>query len=101
MTTCTAQTIYWSKVYDALVKHVGARDGSDSRRSFVWSFSEGDCQEYRFQGSLGFGGKCYRGGNAPRVYCYPEDLTAERSAAILRVNAALAALGPAPIKVVQ
>jgi hypothetical protein len=45
--------------------------------------------EWRFQGSLGFGGKFFRDSNGYRVSCYPEDKTPERNAAISRANSRL------------
>lgn len=41
--------------------------------------------EYRFQGSLGFGGKVYLD-DPPRVSCYPEDETPARNKQIKSVN---------------
>ena len=53
------------------------------------------CDEYRFIGALGFGGKFRNNGNhanTPHVDCYPEDLTAERREMIDRANRRLAEL---------
>jgi hypothetical protein len=74
-------------IYDILVKHAGARESS-MRDGFVWHHAENDCTEFRFMGSLGFGGKYYSREN--RVDCYSEDETPERRVAIGRTNAALA-----------
>lgn len=53
------------------------------------------CREYRFCGSLGFGGKFRNNGNhndTPHVDCYPEHETPERLAMIELANARLSAL---------
>lgn len=82
-----AAVAYWDAVYGILVTHAGARE--DERTSFVAYFirdTEGGLgSEYRFRGSLGFGGKCYMTplGHA-RVSCYSEDRTPERDATIAK-----------------
>lgn len=51
--------------------------------------------EFRFCGSLGFGGKFYNNGNndnTPYVGCYPQDETQERKAKIARANERIAQL---------
>lgn len=54
--------------------------------------------EYRFRGSLGFGGKFWMRehavGERPECYvnCYPEEMTPERQVTIERVNRLLAEL---------
>jgi hypothetical protein len=53
------------------------------------------CQEYRFCGRLGFGGKFRNNGNqnnTPYVDCYPEHVTKERLAMIDRANKRLSEL---------
>ncbi len=53
------------------------------------------CHEYRFIGSLGFGGKFRNNGNhdgIPHVDCYSEDLTPEREAMIEAANKRLLAI---------
>lgn len=52
--------------------------------------------EFRFCGSLGFGGKLYARGGKFYVSTYPEELNPERSAAIKKANTALAALAEKP-----
>lgn len=74
-------------VYAILVTEAGARGGSDLD-SFVLHFAgENPTNEWRFCGSLGFGGKF----RFPRmtVDCYPEDETAERRSTIEKTNAKL------------
>ena len=75
------------EVYDVLVREAQAPDG-DWRQSFVMEFT-GDqpTSQWRFCGSLGFGGKF----RFPRlvVDCYPEHETPENLATITRTNAQL------------
>ncbi|GGM52605.1 hypothetical protein ACFFX1_55460 [Dactylosporangium sucinum] len=73
-------------VFDVLVRHAGAAE--HQRDEFVYHLRHG-CEEFRFMGSLGFGGKLYVEPGRWRVGCYPEDLTPERAAVIERVNAVL------------
>lgn len=84
------------QAYSALVEHADAIDRDGERHAFVHAVSKADrpTDEYRFMGSLGFGGK-FRNpghGSVPYVDCYPEDMTSERSIVIDRTNEALAAL---------
>ena len=65
-------------VYDLLVKVGGAYEGD--RSSFVYHHSKElvgitSSSEWRFQGSLGFGGKFYTDHDRWRVGCYREDDT--------------------------
>lgn len=78
------------KVYDVLVMEAGAFGHPDDKASFVYAHQARGCREYRFMGSLGFGGK-YRS-RTNTVDCYPEDMTPERAEIIARTNAALASL---------
>jgi hypothetical protein len=53
------------------------------------------CEEYRFCGALGFGGKFRNNGNhdnTPYVDCYPKDETPARLVMIERANKRLAEL---------
>lgn len=78
-------------IYDVLVEHADAQP--EERHAFkqVWP----ECGEYRFMGSLGFGGKVWwmyhTVVNEREVYvtAYPEDMTDERWATIQRVNTQL------------
>ena len=49
------------EIYDLLVMCGGA--SKDNRDDFVWAHIKDDfpCEEYRFQGHFGFGGKFYSG----------------------------------------
>jgi len=78
-----------SAVYDILVSVAGAPEGL--RMDFVHHHTRTPiCEEYRFQGMLGFGGKFYS--CDMRVSCYREDDTPQRIAVIQATNEALAAL---------
>lgn len=78
-------------VWDALVTYVGAYDSSNNRYDFVVSQTTGFVSEYRFGGSLGFGGKVYRtdARGRWRVSMYREDETPERLHAMALANEAL------------
>lgn len=87
-----------SAVYDILVAETGARPGEREKWSFVryataiaeWNHI---FVEWRFCGSLGFGGKFrFDGFEVPNVNCYREHETPERLAIIERANERLAAL---------
>lgn len=57
--------------------------------------AQGICTEYRFMGSLGFGGKFRNNGNhdnTPYVDCYQEDKNPTRLAMIARANKRLTEL---------
>jgi hypothetical protein len=87
MTKAQAQT-----VYDVLVAECQAMEAS--RTDFVSNFTAkiartANTREYRFGGSLGFGGKFYFTPRKWYVACYPEDETSERIAAIERANVRL------------
>jgi hypothetical protein len=80
-----------NRAYDVLVEVCGARE--DWRTEFVAYLTNGDDRhEYRFQGSLGFGGKLYQNRDGVYVTCYREDKTPERQQAILKANEILAAV---------
>ena len=84
------------KVYDVLVQECQAPEGQ--RAAFVYHATSQDSNEWagwewRFQGSLGFGGKYYHQHSGRQwVSCYPEDETPERNEAIQRADARLEAL---------
>lgn len=77
-------------IYDVLVAEVGAAESD--RGAFVHHQTKHEeCVEWRFCGSLGFGGKFWRNG-LWYVNCYSEDRTPERDKAMGKANALLAAL---------
>jgi len=74
--------------FNILVLHADVNPAG--RQEFVRYLAEPFTHhEYRFHGSLGFGGKLYRSDDKVRVDCYNEDLTPKRAAVIARVNALL------------
>jgi hypothetical protein len=77
-----------NQAYDLLTTLCGATE--TGRESFVSDQTgESPAAEYRFQGSLEFGGKFYNEPRGLRVSCYPEDATPMREAAIKAANKAL------------
>jgi len=74
----------WNEVYDILVIVCGAPEHPFDRRTFVSSGN--DITEWRFCGSLGFGGKFWNNNGRLYVSCYREDETPEKLRAIDRAN---------------
>ena len=84
-----------NQIYDILIEFAGVVvDYLAPRDSFVRWFVEDSrySKEFRFQGSLGFGGKFWRNNDRLYVNCYSEDETPERMRVIERVNDALSSL---------
>ncbi len=75
------------QVYSLLVEHVGAPERD--RERFIHYQTLTFATEWRFCGSLGFGGKFRRSLGRKYVDCYQENLTERRQAAMDRVNAFL------------
>lgn len=77
-------------IYDILIRTCGAYDSADAYTQFIFAadqFSAPYSFEYRFQGSLGFGGKVWLyNGDYPYVNCYREDETRERNKAMVQAN---------------
>lgn len=86
-------SVHWfSQVYSVLMVHCEAPLGM--MQQFIAAHTgERPCDEFRFQGRLGFGGKYRRKTNT--VDYYPEDETHARRALMHDTNAALAALNGA------
>ena len=84
------------RIADVLTEYAGANLGPDRRLDRIYSFGAylGECNraEYRFCGSLGFGGKFRNQGNGWRIDCYYEDSTLEREGTVFATNWALACL---------
>lgn len=80
------------RIYDILVKDAGAYE--PDRSGFVHRQSNERITEWRFCGSLGFGGKFWNNNGRLYVSCYREDSTPEREAIIEKVNAQLEELTP-------
>jgi hypothetical protein len=75
-----------NRIYDVLVEECGASNAD--RDYFVQWHAAADGDEFRFQGTLGFGGKFWA--NRWSVNCYREDETPARLATMGRANARLA-----------
>jgi hypothetical protein len=74
-----------NRIYDVLVK--ACETDEASRQRFIYYITNpAQSHEWRFIGSLGFGGKLYH--NHGRIYvgCYWEDETEERRMTIDRAN---------------
>jgi hypothetical protein len=82
----------FNRVYDLLVSIGGASE--TERRGFLYSHTEDKfgCDEWRFCGHLGFGGK-FRSRRFT-VDCYRESETPERLRIIAELNTALEVLKP-------
>jgi hypothetical protein len=72
-------------IWSILIDECGATENQWNEFYLHWP----QCQEFRFQGDLGFGGKVLNFNDRVWVNCYPEDLTVERRTAINRANARL------------
>ncbi len=80
-------------IWNVLVAECGNRNDEPERRMFLhYITEETEPLEFRFIGSLGFGGKFYVNYNGWYVSCYPEDMTPEREEAILRANQQIRAI---------
>lgn len=79
-----------NRVYDVLVRCAGASDDLDARVLFVQAQVRG-CEEYRFGGWLGSGGKFRNVRGNFYVDCYPEDSTPERVRIVAETNRELEA----------
>ena len=86
-------------VFDVLVEHAGANE--HLREEFVHHQTRRYMREFRFIGSLGFGGKFRRGtnrhadgtfGESWYIDTYPEDMTPAREQAIATANPLLDSL---------
>lgn len=77
------------RIWETLVRCCGAKP--DGLEDFLFATDFGEehhrVTEYRFIGSLGFGGKVWiKPGKAPYVTCYQEDTTPARSQAMAVAN---------------
>ncbi len=82
---------FYSRAYDILIEHAELKD-KQSRESFIRYFVDETGKEWRFQGSLGFGGKFWHNEDRWYIQGYPEDSTRESKATIKKVNKLLAEL---------
>ncbi len=72
-------------VWDVLVEHCNVSDNIINRSAFSTVAIEGRWTEFRFGGSLGFGGKVWNN-TCFYVTCYKEDETPERVWAMEKAN---------------
>jgi hypothetical protein len=85
----TIPETYSNRIYNILVEDCLAPESW--RNDFICQEGEG-CREYRFQGTLGMGGRFYNASGKWYVSCNSEDGTLARVQLIDRVNQKLAAL---------
>ena len=78
-----------NKIWDTLMKTCGAQESG--REAFVALLTHDEAvREYRFIGSLGFGGKVwFNQDGVEHVNCYSEDWTPERRTMMDKANKAL------------
>jgi hypothetical protein len=88
----------YERCYDILVEHAGASNNVRDKQYFVWLATNHEkfhqLTEYRFCGSLGFGGKFWRNAGKLYISCYPEDENPKRLAIIEKVNKMIAKIMP-------
>jgi hypothetical protein len=84
------RTAFFSEVYSILVEKAGALEEERTDFMFHHDREKSPCEEWRFRGKLGFGGKYYSRSNT--VSCYSEDLTPDRQKVIAETNEALSGL---------
>jgi hypothetical protein len=72
-----------NEVFNILVAEAGANENIRDQFACWWN-TKGS--EFRFQGSLGFGGKFWRNYEHWYINCYPEDESPQRLAVIEKVN---------------
>ena len=76
-----------NKVWDILVAYCGANEDWREYFNRIWP----DCEEFRFQGNQGFGGKVWAPvrNQAPYITCYKEDENLKRNTTRTNANTAL------------
>ena len=79
-------------IWDVLVEHCGAHNDEEgwNMLSFIQAATDGRWSQWRFQGTLGFGGKVWNNDGRFYVNYYREDETSEREAAQKAANVELA-----------
>lgn len=80
------------QIYTILVEEAGALERG--RSDFTHYQTHNHCDEWRFCGLLGFGGKFWRAQDRWYVTCYLEDETVERKAIVERTNKRLLSIKP-------
>lgn len=88
----------YERCWDILVEHAGASKDPREKECFVRTCLEKNAyyslREYRFCGSLGFGGKFWRYDGRLYVSYYPEDETPDRRKTVTKVNKLLKEITP-------
>ena len=84
---------FWKACWAILVQDCGVNPASEDQ--FLYDHLNSTCDEWRFQGNMGFGGKfrreaIYPSGERLYITAYREDTTPERKARIQAVNQKLA-----------
>ena len=82
----------WEAVYDVLVSCGASTEPVDRLYFMQWALDGCPGGEWRFMGSLGWGGKLYVNDFNMYVSCYPEDETPARLDMILLADERLEAL---------
>lgn len=82
---------FFERCYTILVEHAGALASGQANFVFHWT-KDPSFREWRFCGSLGFGGKFYFDGVEVRIGCYSEDRTPVRDALVAKTNELLQGL---------
>ncbi len=77
------------QVYEILIEYGGATPHGQPDFRYAMVHAEIPCQEYRFGGVLGFGGKFHNEDNRFRVSAYAEHTGPEERILMARANAAL------------
>jgi hypothetical protein len=82
------------RIWRVLVEDCGCRDDLRAKHSFMYYLATDiwSGHEWRFQGSLGFGGKFHNNCGRWLVGCYSEHRTPECEEMICRANERIAAL---------
>ena len=75
------------EIWNILCLHAGANPDQEEQFFYCATNPDSPCEEFRFQGHLGFGGKYWLETNT--VTCYPEDVTTETTRILEETNAAL------------
>lgn len=87
-----SRTTDWNAVFTVLVEECGASESM--REHFVYDHEQRRISEWRFGGSLGYGGKFWDNGGRYYVSCYPEDEKRVSMECIEKANRRLEALHP-------
>lgn len=73
-------------IFNILVEHAGAHEDDKKQFLVAQANRKYPCREFRFCGSLGFGGKFWNNNGKLYINCYQEDETPKRNRIIKLVN---------------